>query len=92
MSADNSKLFRVSFSRSLLDYVAARVAGAAVVPVRLHVGPPVPPGAAGAGRLYAVVKARSGWPLRVTGFPELAELWRHPSRDVRECRVELLNR
>ena len=35
--------------------------------------------------LYAICKKKSGWALRITLFKELAESWRHPSREVREC-------
>jgi hypothetical protein len=35
--------------------------------------------------LYAVVKRKTDWTLRVTMFPELAEAWRDPSRYVAEC-------
>lgn len=35
--------------------------------------------------LYAICKKSSGWPLRITLFRELAELWQHPSRTIHEC-------
>ena len=63
--------------------------GAAVRRCTIRTGVPVPPGAASPTGLYAVVKARTGWPLRVTLFKDLADLWRHPSRAVVECRVNL---
>lgn len=70
--------------------MATKVPGADVVRVRLAVGAAVPPGAEAPGGLYAVVKAKSGWPLRVTAFKELADHWRHPTRAVRECSLEFL--
>ena len=63
--------------------------GSAVRRCTIRVGAPVPPGADSPTGLYAVVKAKTGWPLRVTIFRELADLWRHPSRDVRGCAVRL---
>lgn len=86
----DGRLYRLTFSRSLAEYVA-RVAGCSVEPFRLVVGPELPPGGRAETGLYAVVKAGSGWPLRVTMFQPLADLWRHPSRRVHAAKVERLN-
>lgn len=59
--------------------------------VTLRVGAEVPPDRASESGLYAICKT-SGWPLRVTLFQELADLWRHETRVVRECRVEFHRR
>lgn len=56
--------------------------------VRLRTGRDLGPGEASRSGLYAVCKARSGWPLRVTLFAELAGRWRHPTRVVREAWVD----
>lgn len=52
--------------------------------VGLRVGREIPPGGESGNGLYAVCK-KTGWPLRVTMFRELADLWRHESRVVHEC-------
>lgn len=38
--------------------------------------------------LYAVCKAKSLWPLRITMFKELAELWRNDSTVVYDCTLQ----
>lgn len=81
----DERLLRVSFSRSLLDHLARCTPGARVIRVRIRLGKPLLPGEVCASGLYAICKARSGWPLRVTLFSALADHWRDPSRTVREC-------
>lgn len=81
----DERLLRVSFSRSLLDHLASRTPDTRVVRVRIRLGKLLLPGDACASGLYAICKARSGWPLRVTLFSALADHWRDPSRTVREC-------
>lgn len=54
-------------------------------PVAIRTGRPLGPGEASKTGLYAVCKSGTGWPLRVTLFRDLAERWRHETRDVREC-------
>lgn len=64
--------------------------GVAVRRVRVQIGSELPPGGTSPTGLYAVCK-RSGWPLRVTLFAELAELWRDPTRVVRACGVAFVD-
>lgn len=80
------RLLRLSFSRSLCEHISSKVPGSEVRRCLLRVGAVVPPGGESPSGLYAVCKT-SGWPLRVTLFRELADLWRHETRTVRECRV-----
>jgi hypothetical protein len=54
------------------------------VPATIRTGRTLGPGEPSRTGLYAVCK-KSGWPLRVTLFHELADHWRHESREVREC-------
>lgn len=84
-----ARALRISFSKSLCEHIARKVPGASVARVRLRIGAPIAPGGASPNGLYAVCK-RSGWPLRVTMFRDLAERWRHETRDVRECWIEPL--
>lgn len=81
-----NRVLRLSFSKSLLDFVSSKLPGTEVVPVRFIVGDVLDKGQASQTGLYAVCK-KSGWPLRVTLFLDLAESWRHETRDVRECWV-----
>lgn len=81
------KLKRLSFSRSLCDHIQSKTPGSEVRRVTLRVGKDIPPNKASPNGLYAVCK-KSGWPLRVTMFQELAESWRHETRQVRECWIE----
>lgn len=53
----------------------------------LRIGDEIPVGNASPNGLYAICKTKTGWPLRVTLFKELADLWRHPTRTIRECRI-----
>lgn len=80
---------RVSFSKSVCEYLAARVEGCRVRPARLQAGPVLAPGETSPTGLYVLAKARSGWPLRVTLFQDLAEHWRDPSRVVRVGRLNV---
>lgn len=77
-------MFRLSFSRSLCDYLAAKVGGE-VRRVELKLGPELAPGEKSPSGLYAVCKAATGWPLRIPMIQELADRWRHPTRVVRSC-------
>lgn len=81
----NERLLRVSFSKSLLEHMRSKVPESEVRRVRLVLGRTLAPGQPTDSRLFAVCKASTGWPLRVTAFRELAEQWRHPTRDVLEC-------
>jgi len=65
--------------------------GSFVTKVELRLGAVLPPGAASPNGLYAVCKSVSGWPLRVTMFRELADHWRHPTREIREVWVRFHN-
>lgn len=82
-----NRVLRLSFSKSLCDYIAKQVPGTEVKPIKIRVGNEIPPGNLSSNGLYAVCKV-SGWPLRVTMFQELAESWRHETRIVRECWIE----
>jgi hypothetical protein len=77
-------VFRVTFSKSLAEYLAAET-GLAVGRVSFRLGRVLAPGERSSTGLYAVVKAATGWTLRVTQFPELADRWRHETRYVAEC-------
>lgn len=85
----DNKLFRFTFSRSLADHVALRSPGTRVVPARVRSGEELRYGARSPTGLYSVCKTASRWPLRVTLFPELADLWRDPSRVVCVCYLDL---
>jgi hypothetical protein len=79
---------RLSFSRSLCQHICDQVDGASVQSVKVRVGRELSPGESSESGLYAICKRKTGWPLRVTLFGELADHWRHESRRVHECRVE----
>jgi hypothetical protein len=66
----------------------AGLVGGEVRAAKIRTGKKLYPGQPSPTGLYAVCKT-SGWPLRVTLFRELADLWRHESRDVRECFINL---
>jgi hypothetical protein len=38
-------------------------------------------------KLFAICKKKSGWPLRVTMFSEMAEMWKDNSVIVKECNI-----
>lgn len=80
------KLMRVTFSRSLADYIVSQT-GDRVFRVSFYTGKKLDPGHVSESGLYAVAKKSSGWVLRITMFHELAESWRHESREVYECRI-----
>lgn len=83
------RVHRISFSKSLLRHViAAGRRDGYLLSGKIVVGRELRPGEASKSGLYAVVKARSGWPLRVCMFQRLADHWRHPSRRVHECWVD----
>jgi hypothetical protein len=79
----------VTFSRSLADHIAGLDAGVTVRRGMLMVGKELATGEESTTGLYAVCKAKDGWPLRVTLFAELADWWRDDSRTVHECSIEL---
>jgi hypothetical protein len=80
----------VSFSRSLCEHIVRSENNRTLcylASAKLVLGKKLGPGETSASGVYAVVKAKTKWPLRVTLFKELAELWRHETRDVYECRL-----
>ena len=66
----------------------AGLTGGEVRGATIRTGRKLAPGEASRNGVYAVCKT-TGWPLRVTLFRELAEHWRHETRDVRECWVDV---
>lgn len=74
----------MTFSKSLADYLA-RKTGSEVRRLTFQLGRVLGPGEESSTGLYAIVKASSGWPLRVTLERQLAEHWRHPTRYIAEC-------
>ena len=78
----NDKLYRLTFSRSLAEYIANKYGYEAKM-VKLFLGPVTEH-----SKLFAICKP-SGWPLRVTLFKEAAELWESNNTIVKGCEIEL---
>jgi hypothetical protein len=79
---DEKKVYRITFSKSLADYIAGKEYK--VEKVRLFLtGTPTD-----STKLYAVCKKESLWPLRVTFFKEMAEMWENDSTVIQECLIQ----
>lgn len=83
-----TKFHRISFSKSLCEYLVKMVPDTWLVRVKLILGKVLAPLDKSATGLYAVCKAKNNWPLRITFFGEAAESWRDDSRIVRECFIK----
>jgi hypothetical protein len=91
-SGYRQRAHRISFSQSLCKHIIRsdkNRTACYLASAKLVLGNRLEPGKESGSGLYAVVKAKSRWPLRVTFHKELAESWRLPgSRDVYECRLD----
>lgn len=83
-----NKVYRVTFSKSLADYIAG-LGQYRVEVVQLYLGKELKEGDKSKA-LYAVCKASNLWPLRVTFFHEAAEMWRNYSTKVYECYLKIV--
>jgi hypothetical protein len=78
---------RLTFSKSLADHLAEQT-GYQVRKVTLQIGRQLAPGEKSSNGLYAICKAKSGWPLRITLFYEAAQLWHYPGvRTIHEVSI-----
>jgi hypothetical protein len=41
-------------------------------------------------KLFAICKKSNGWPLRITFFKELAELWTTDTTFIQEARIKVV--
>lgn len=83
---DETKIYRISFSQSLIEMMAGET-HLQCKKVRIVVGEELQPGQSSRSGLYAICKKKSGWPLRVSLFKEATEIWADPSRTMHECWV-----
>ena len=86
MITDGSKCYRITFSKSLADYIAKEV-DMKVERIELILTNELCDKASKSG-LYAVCKKDSIWPLRITLFKELAELWTTDTTVIYECYIK----
>lgn len=86
---DETKIWRITFSKSLADKIAKQT-GKQSVPVQLIIGDKIDDIDQSDCKLFAICKSKSKWPLRVTGFKDLAKMWELPgNRDIYQCYVKL---
>lgn len=86
----NTSLLRITFSKSLADFILTLVPNTRLIKVQLFIGRELKQGEDSPNGLYAVCKANSGWPLRVTLFKQLASFWEDGSRNIREVWIKEL--
>lgn len=79
-----ARVLRITFSRSLAELIAKEF-GYIVRRVTIHLGEENPTNSV----LYAVCKT-NGWPLRVTFFREMAEMWKTDFTRVFACTIKLI--
>ena len=84
---DEKKVYRITFSLSLAEYIA-KITNKQVKKVTLHLGKELSVGDTSESGLYAICKAKNLWPLRVTFFKELAELWKSDTTVIYECKLQ----
>ena len=85
MVTDGKKCFRITFSKSLAQYIVTGT-DMWVEKIRIHLTTELD-GKSSNG-LYAVCKKDSLWPLRITMFEEMANMWKNDSTVVYGCYIE----
>ena len=88
---DDKKCYRITFSRSLAWHIkkTSGKRGLKVRRVKLHLEKQLEAGQVSTTGLYAICKAKSGWPLRVTFFKDLASMWKNDTTSIYECKISL---
>lgn len=87
---DDKKLYRITFSKSLAEYIVQTIGFGEVKKIQLILGKELKPGEKSSSGLFAICKAKSKWPLRVTLFKDLAEMWKNYSTCIYECYIKTL--
>lgn len=80
-----SKIHRITFSKSLAEFICQTNKDYNYKRMTFVLGKELSPGEKSPNGLYAIVKAKTNWTLRITFFQELAEEWRSSSRKVYSC-------
>lgn len=85
-SNHGSKVHRITFSKSLAEYIAKQVKDTEVKKVELHLSEPD-----NKTKLFAVCRKDTEWPLRVTMFKELADMWLTETTIIKGCKIKIKN-
>lgn len=88
MIKDN-KVIRITFSRSLAELIIKEVGGE-LHRIKLFIGDPIKDGEDSKNGLYAICKKNSNYPLRVTMFKDLAQLWRSDTVQIMNVQIKLI--
>ena len=78
-------MVRLSFSISLLEHIKIKIQVGKIIKAKLVIGEELSEGDISRSGLYAICKSKTKWPLRVTLFQKLADLWRHDTRKIYEA-------
>ena len=82
----NDKLQRLTFSKSLAEHICSYENNLTVKKMSFILGKKLEFNENSKTGLYAIVKSKNNWTLRVTLFKELANTWNsHSSREIFEC-------
>jgi hypothetical protein len=82
---DSTRLYRLTFSRSLAEHIAQGRSGLQVVGRRFFLGQTLTAGTPTEAKLFAICSKKTGVCLRISLFRELAHLLTDDSRYVAEA-------
>jgi hypothetical protein len=86
VNSKTKKVYRISFSRSLLDHVAKTDPDLEVREISFRLGKELEPNEDSSTGLYAVVKAKNNWTLRISLYKDIANYFcDFDTRKLREC-------
>lgn len=87
---DDKKLYRITFSKSLAEYIVKINGFGYVKKIQLILTKELKPGESSSSGLFAICKAKSKWPLRVTLFKDMAKMWKNKSTSIFECYIKII--
>lgn len=79
-----NKIVRLTFSKSLAEFISSKLPDSQVQQVEFIVSRKLEKGQKSKSGLYGITNKRDGWMLRICMSSELAEMFRHDSREVVE--------
>ena len=88
---DEKKIYRITFSKSLAEYIA-KLTDKKVSKIKIFLGKEIRNIDESNEKLFAIVKAKNNWPLRITFFKEAAKLWKADTTKIFSLsKIEILS-